>query len=107
MMKSVTAMISMLVASAALGLGSCQAQGQFQPSRDAAGYEDLRGSPLVKFEGQLWLGPSGIGAVFDPTEHDGIRIVEGAFSTSMFGLTWHDEPVAAITNTFEIDKPNI
>ena len=29
--------------------------------------------------------------------------VDVALSTSLFGLTWHGDPVAAITNTFEVD----
>lgn len=101
-MKSATT-VAMVIASAVLGLGSCQAQERPSGARDPLGYEDLRGSPPVTFQGRLWISEGGIGGVLDPVERDGKIAVETAFSTSMFGLTWKGEPVAVVTNTLEVD----
>ena len=106
LMKPVTSTISTVIALAALGLGSCQAQEPPRGAQDSLGYEDLRGSPPIVFRGRLWVSEGGIGGVLDPVERDGMIVVETAFSTSMFGLTWHDEPVAVVTNTLEVDCEN-
>ncbi|MBX9575710.1 MAG: hypothetical protein K2X07_08730 [Caulobacteraceae bacterium] len=90
------------VAVAASGLGSCQAQDHPRP-KDSAGFEDLRGSAPVRFQGRLWFGGGNVWGVLEPVERDGNVAVQTAFSATMFELTWHNEPVAAVTNTIEID----